>query len=45
MQCLPDHDQQRSNHQAPTVEPEVLSAVVHSWWWAERRPKHVESHI
>jgi len=41
---LPDHDQQRCNHHAPTVEPEAPSAVVRSWWWAERRPKHVEPH-
>jgi len=41
----PDQDQQRSNRHAPTVKPEVSSAVVLSWWWAERRPKHVEPHI
>jgi len=44
-QDLPDHDQQHSNHDAPTVEPEAPSAVVLSWWWAERRPKHVKPHI
>jgi len=27
---LADHDQQRSNHYAPTVEPEAPSAVVRS---------------
>jgi hypothetical protein len=27
---LPDHDQQRYNHHAPTVEPEAPSAVVRS---------------
>ena len=42
---LPDHDQQRSNHHAPKVKTEAPSAVVLSWWWAERRPKHVEPHI
>jgi hypothetical protein len=43
--CKADHDQQRSNRHAPTVKPEAPSAVVRSWWWAERRPKHVEPHI
>jgi len=41
----PDHDQQRSNRHAPTVETEAPSAVVRSWWWAGMRPKHVEPHI
>jgi len=41
---LQDHDQQRSNRHAPTVKTEAPSAVVRSWWWAERRPKHVEPH-
>jgi hypothetical protein len=27
------------------VKPEAPSAVVRSWWWAERRPKLVEPHI
>jgi len=27
---LPDHDQQRSNHHAPTVKPEAPSATVRS---------------
>jgi hypothetical protein len=40
----PDHDQQCSNHHAPSVEPEAPSPVVRSWWWAEKRPKHVEPH-
>jgi hypothetical protein len=40
-----DHDQQRSNRHAPTVKLEAPSAVVRSWWWAERRPQHVEPHI
>jgi hypothetical protein len=40
-----DHDQKRSNRHAPTVKPEAPSAVVRSWCWAERRPKHVEPHI
>jgi len=31
-----DHDQQRSDRHAPTVQPEAPSAVVCSWWWAER---------
>ena len=42
---VPDHDQQRSNRHAPTAKPEAPSAVVRSWWWAERHPKHVEPHI
>jgi hypothetical protein len=42
---LPDHDQQRSNHHAPTVESKAPSAVVSSWLWGERRPKHVKPHI
>jgi len=36
---------QTTTNNAPTVEPEAPSAVVRSWWWAERRPKHVEPHI
>jgi len=24
------------------VKPEAVNAVVSSWWWAWRRPKHVE---
>jgi hypothetical protein len=39
------HDQQRSSSFSPTVQPEAPSAVVCSWWWAERHPKHVEPHI
>jgi len=27
---LPDHDHQRSNHNAPSIEPEAPSAVVRS---------------
>jgi len=27
---LPDHDQQRCNHHAPTVKPETANAVVSS---------------
>jgi len=42
---LADHDQQRSNCHAPSVKPEAPSAVVRSWWRAERRPKHVEPHL
>jgi hypothetical protein len=30
---------------APTVKPEAVNAVVSSWRWAWRRPKHVERHI
>jgi hypothetical protein len=30
---------------APTVKPDAVNAVVSSWWWAWRRPKHVERHI
>jgi hypothetical protein len=40
----PDHDQQCSNRFSPTVKPEAPSAVVCSWWWVGRRPKHVEPH-
>jgi hypothetical protein len=29
----------------PMVKPEVASIVVCSWWWVERRPKHVEPHV
>jgi len=29
----------------PKVEPEAPSAVVCSWCWAGRRPKHVEPHM
>jgi len=42
---LPDHDQQRCYRHAPTVKPEVANAVVISWRWARKRPKHVEPHI
>ena len=27
------------------VKPEVVNVFVSSWWWAWRRPKHVERHI
>jgi hypothetical protein len=40
-----DHEQQRSSRFPPKVKPEAPSAVVCSWWWAGRRPKHVEPHI
>ena len=36
---LPDHDQQHSKRQAPTVKPEAPSAVVRSWWWAGEAPE------
>jgi len=36
---------QRFSRFSPTVKPEASSAVVSSWWWAGRRPKHVEPHI
>jgi hypothetical protein len=26
------------------VKPEVVNAVLSSWWWAWRSPKHVERH-
>jgi len=42
---LPDHDQKLFSCFSPTVKPEAPSAVVCSWWWAGRRPKHVEPHI
>jgi len=40
-----DHDQQRCYHHAPAVKPEAANAVVSSWWWVWRCPKHVEPHI
>ena len=40
-----DHDQQRSNRFSPTVKPEAPRAVVCSWWWTGKRPKHVEPHV
>jgi len=42
---LTDHDQQHFYRHAPTVKPEVANAVVSSWWWTRKRPKHVEQHI
>jgi hypothetical protein len=42
---LPDHDQQRSSHFSPMVQPEAPSAVVCSWSWAGRCQKHVELHV
>jgi len=27
------------------LKPEAVNAVVSSWWWAWKRPKHVEWHI
>jgi len=42
---LTDHDQQCSGRCTPTVKPKTPSAVVCSWWWAGRRPKHLEPHI
>jgi len=27
-----------------SLKPEAVNAVVSSWWWAWRRPKHVERH-
>jgi hypothetical protein len=42
---LPDYDQQHSSRFSPAVSPEAPSAGVRSWWWAGRRPKHVEPHI
>jgi hypothetical protein len=32
----------RFYHHAPTVKPEAVNAVLSSWWWAWKRPKHVE---
>jgi len=40
-----DHDQQRSSRFSPAVKPEAPSAVVCFWWWAGRRPKHIQPHI
>jgi len=40
-----DCDQQPSSRFSPTVKPEAPSAVVCSWWWEGRSPKHVEPHI
>jgi len=42
---LPDHDQQCCYRHTPMVKPEAANAVVSSWWWAWRCPKHVEPHI
>jgi len=42
---VPDHDQQRCYRHAPTVKPEAANAVVSSWLWARKRPKHAEPHI
>jgi hypothetical protein len=36
---------QTTTNNAPTVKPEAPSAVLRSWWWAQRRPKHAEPHI
>jgi hypothetical protein len=41
----PDHYQQHSKRFLLTVEQEAPSAVVCSWWWAGRRPKHVDPHM
>jgi len=27
------------------VKSEAANAVVSSWWWTRKRPKHVEPHI
>jgi len=43
--AMPDHDQQRCYCHAPTVKPEAANAVVSTWRWARKRPKHVEPHI
>jgi hypothetical protein len=40
----PDHDQQRCYRHVPAVKPEAANAVVSSWWWAWRSPKHVKPH-
>jgi len=29
---------------SPKLKPEAVNAVLSSWWWAWRRPKHVERH-
>ena len=42
---LQDHDQQRSSRFSPTVKPEAPSAVVCSWWWAGKHPKHAVPHV
>jgi len=39
------NDQQRCYRHAPTVKPETANAVVSSWRWARKLPKHVEPHI
>jgi len=31
--------------QRSKVKPEAVNAVASSWWWAWRRPKHVERNI
>jgi hypothetical protein len=40
-----DQNQQRCYHHAPTIKPEAVNAVLSSWWWAWRHPKHIERHI
>jgi hypothetical protein len=41
---LPDHDLQRFYCHASTVKPEAVNAVVSSWRWTRKRPKHAEPH-
>jgi uncharacterized membrane protein len=41
----PDLDQQRCYRHVPTLKPEAANAVVNSWWWARKHPKHIEPHI
>ena len=45
-QYVPDNVQQLHVQQPSTYEkPEAASAVLGSWWWALRRPKHVGLHM
>jgi hypothetical protein len=40
---VPDDIHQLHIQQPSTYEkPEAANAVLGSWWWAEKRPKHVE---
>jgi hypothetical protein len=41
----PDHDQQHCYHHAPTVKPEVATAVAKLLMMGMGRPKHVELFI
>jgi len=42
---LSDHDQWHRYHHIPTVNRRQLLKFISSWWWAWRRPKHVELYL